>query len=62
MSAPNTTFRLLTVLFILAGILLLKPVFGQTTTAAPVAPSINRVCYDPIASKHYRDYIAGDVR
>jgi hypothetical protein len=36
MSASNTTLRLLTVLFILAGILLLrKPVFGQTVTATP---------------------------
>ncbi len=36
MSASNTTLRLITVLFILAGILLLrKPVFGQAPAAAP---------------------------
>jgi pimeloyl-ACP methyl ester carboxylesterase len=40
MSASNTTLRLLTVLFILAGILLLKPVFGQAITAAPTRFSV----------------------
>jgi hypothetical protein len=36
MSTSRTTLRLITILFLLAGILLLrKPVFGQTTTAAP---------------------------
>jgi len=41
MSASNTTLRLLTVLFILAGILLLrKPVFGQTITAASTRFSV----------------------
>ena len=40
MSASNTTLRLLTVLFILAGILLLKPVFGQTITTAPTRFSV----------------------
>ena len=40
MSASNTTLRLITVLFILAGILLLrKPVFGQTI-AAPTRFSV----------------------
>ncbi len=41
MSASNTTLRLITVLFILAGILLLrKPVFGQTIAAAPTRFSV----------------------
>lgn len=41
MSTSNTTLRLLTVLFILAGILLLrKPVFGQTITAVPIRFSV----------------------
>ena len=36
MSASSTTLRLITVLFLLAGILLLrKPVFGQTNLTAP---------------------------
>jgi hypothetical protein len=36
MSASRTTLRLITVLFLLAGILLLrKPVFGQTIAASP---------------------------
>jgi hypothetical protein len=36
MSASRTTLRLITVLFLLAGILLLrKPVFGQTTVSSP---------------------------
>jgi hypothetical protein len=41
MSLSNTTLRLITVLFLLAGILLLrKPVFGETITATPsVSPS-----------------------
>jgi hypothetical protein len=35
MSTSRTTLRLITILFLLAGILLLrKPVFGQTITAA----------------------------
>ena len=41
MSASRTTLRLITVLFLLAGILLLrKPVFGQTITAAPTRFSV----------------------
>jgi pimeloyl-ACP methyl ester carboxylesterase len=41
MSASRTTLRLITLLFLLAGILLLrKPVFGQTITAAPTRFSI----------------------
>jgi hypothetical protein len=41
MSASNTTLRLITVLFILAGILLLrKPVFGQAPAAAPTRFSV----------------------
>ena len=41
MSASSTTLRLITVLFILAGILLLrKPVFGQTPAAAPTRFSV----------------------
>ena len=41
MSASSTTLRLITVLFLLAGILLLrKPVFGQTITAAPTRFSV----------------------
>jgi hypothetical protein len=41
MSASNTTLRLITVLFILAGILLLrKPVFGQAITTAPTRFSV----------------------
>ena len=36
MSAFSTTLRLITVLFLLAGILLLrKPVFGQTNFTSP---------------------------
>jgi hypothetical protein len=36
MSASSTTLRLITLLFLLAGILLLrKPVFGQTNAASP---------------------------
>jgi hypothetical protein len=36
MSASCTTLRLITILFLLAGILLLrKPLFGQTTLASP---------------------------
>jgi hypothetical protein len=36
MSASCTILRLITLLFLLAGVLLLrKPVFGQTITAAP---------------------------
>jgi hypothetical protein len=35
MSASHTTLRLITVLFLLAGILLLKPVFGQTNIPSP---------------------------
>jgi hypothetical protein len=36
MSTSNTTLRLITVLFLLAGILLLrKPVFGQTKVPSP---------------------------
>jgi hypothetical protein len=41
MSLSRTTLRLITVLFLLAGILLLrKPVFGQTITAAPTRVSL----------------------
>jgi pimeloyl-ACP methyl ester carboxylesterase len=41
MSASRTTLRLITVLFFLAGILLLrKPVLGQTITAAPTRFSV----------------------
>jgi pimeloyl-ACP methyl ester carboxylesterase len=41
MSASRTTFRLVTLLFLLAGILLLrKPVFGQALTAAPTRFSV----------------------
>jgi hypothetical protein len=35
MSLSRTTLRLITVLFLLAGILLLKPVFGQTNIPSP---------------------------
>jgi len=36
MTASRTTLRLLTLLFLLAGILLLrKPVFGQTSVPSP---------------------------
>jgi hypothetical protein len=36
MSASHTTLRLITILFLLAGILLLrKPVFGQTNVISP---------------------------
>jgi hypothetical protein len=35
MSASHTTLRLITVLFLLAGILLLKPVFGQANIPSP---------------------------
>ncbi|HTD96066.1 MAG TPA: hypothetical protein VK627_04030 [Edaphobacter sp.] len=36
MSASSTTLRLITLLFLLAGILLLrKPVFGQTNATSP---------------------------
>jgi hypothetical protein len=36
MSTSRTALRLITILFLLAGILLLrKPVFGQTVTSAP---------------------------
>jgi len=36
MSASSTTLRLITLLFLLAGILLLqKPVFGQTNITSP---------------------------
>jgi hypothetical protein len=36
MSASHTTLRLITILFLLAGILLLrKPVFGQPTVVTP---------------------------
>src|SRR5271156_1344551 len=41
MSASRTTLRLITLLFLLAGILLLrKPVFGQALTAAPTRFSV----------------------
>jgi hypothetical protein len=41
MSASRTTLRLITVLFLLAGVLLLrKPVFGQAITAAPTRFSV----------------------
>jgi pimeloyl-ACP methyl ester carboxylesterase len=41
MSASRTTLRLITLLFLLAGILLLRrPVFGQTITAAPTRFSV----------------------
>jgi len=41
MSASRTTLRLITLLFLLAGLLLLrKPVFGQTITAAPTRFSV----------------------
>src|SRR4029077_14262426 len=41
MSLSRTTLRLITVLFLLAGILLLrKPVFGQAITAAPTRFSV----------------------
>jgi hypothetical protein len=41
MSLSNTTLRLITLLFLLAGILLLrKPVFGQNITAAPTPFSV----------------------
>jgi hypothetical protein len=50
MSASSTTLRLITLLFLLAGILLLrKPVFGQTNVTSPQiraahpSASINRV-------------------
>ena len=53
MSASSTTLRLITLLFLLAGILLLrKPVFGQTNVTSPqiraahpsaTRQSINRV-------------------
>ena len=35
MSLSCTTLRLITLLFLLAGILLLKPVFGQTNVTPP---------------------------
>jgi hypothetical protein len=35
MSASRTTLRLITVLFLLAGVLLLKPVFGQANVTSP---------------------------
>jgi len=35
MSASHTTLRLITVLFLLAGILLLQPVFGQANIPSP---------------------------
>jgi hypothetical protein len=36
MSASRTTLRLITILFLLAGVLLLrKPVFGQTNVPSP---------------------------
>jgi hypothetical protein len=41
MSLSRTTLRLITVLFLLAGILLLrKPVFGETIPATPVRSSV----------------------
>jgi hypothetical protein len=41
MSASRTTLRLITLLFLLAGILLLrKPVFGESIAAAPTRFSI----------------------
>ena len=48
MSASRTTLRLITLLFLLAGILLLrKPVFGQSVTAAPTPhhlPASEKAC------------------
>ncbi len=61
MSASNTTLRLITVLFILAGILLLrKPVFGQApvdgvaslySNASATMPNIHLVRIDD--SRHF---------
>jgi hypothetical protein len=52
MTTSPTTIRLLTVLFFLAGLLLLKkPVFGQTVTAAPARVSIVNSPREPVPAQ-----------
>jgi hypothetical protein len=48
MSTNRIALRLVTLLFLLAGLLLLKkPAFGQTAPRSQQSRSINRVCDDP---------------
>ena len=49
MSASHTTLRLITVLFLLAGILLLrKPVFGQTNAPSPQIQTAHPFAHPPV--------------
>jgi hypothetical protein len=49
MSASHTTLRLITLLFLLAGILLLrKPVFGQTNLTSPQIRAAHPSAHPPV--------------
>jgi hypothetical protein len=49
MSTSRTVIRIATLLFLLAGVLLLrKPVFGQTTAQSPAKPARQTVIARPL--------------
>jgi hypothetical protein len=54
MSTSRTTLRLITILFLLAGILLLrKPVFGQPITTAPTRVSVVIASPNTLSSQQF---------